>query len=444
MKRPEYVAAAVNAARCSRDGEPYETEHLRDVFSRSGFTDGYYLGNRDGTMFGVRTQEDAQRSKAALASFRELYRGERAAVPIAAQLTAHKNKQVLLTVSDGTHTTTAFGAAPEIAERSPSTREKLWSHIKKTGGTPFFLPSIDAFSCKMDADITVLPSVVNALRREALEKLLKLREEPPMRSIYSAASESPGAGRNCAAPEYAVRFASARQAFSDDRIRYRSLPVEELLRFPEQIDGRTACELPDLCYPKDEERLLRDLKLLRERGVKDAVAGNLGTIELAHAAGLFVHGGYGLNITNHLSCQMYADLGLKSLLASFELPYPKIRDLHSPIPLGCMVAGHLPLMQLRACPARSGRGCASCTGAPVITDRMGRSFPLICHEKRYTTMLNGVLYDTADKPLPKTDYYLIYLTVESKEQAKRLTESVLRGEKPDGERTTGMSFRTLI
>ena len=70
MKRPEYVAAAVHAARCARDGEPYEMDSLKAVFSRSGFTDGYYTGKRNHSMFGVRTREDAEQSKSVLSSFR--------------------------------------------------------------------------------------------------------------------------------------------------------------------------------------------------------------------------------------------------------------------------------------------------------------------------------------------------------------------------------------
>ena len=40
-------------------GLPYDEEILRNVFSRSGFTDGYIKGVRDGTMFGVRTAQDS-------------------------------------------------------------------------------------------------------------------------------------------------------------------------------------------------------------------------------------------------------------------------------------------------------------------------------------------------------------------------------------------------
>lgn len=62
MKRPEYVAAAVDAARAARGGQRPDIRLLREVFSRSGFTDGYLSGRLGRDMFGVRTPEDTRAS----------------------------------------------------------------------------------------------------------------------------------------------------------------------------------------------------------------------------------------------------------------------------------------------------------------------------------------------------------------------------------------------
>ena len=441
MKRPEYVAAAVDAARRSRDDEPYETGGLRAVFSRSGFTDGYYTGKRDRNMFGVRTKEDVDRSKEVLASFRELYRSERARVPVSARMAVRAEQPIRLDVSDGTHTVSAEGQVPEPSQKIALTSETLQRNIEKTGGTPFRL---DAFSCEIDPGLYVPASCLNALRKEALDRLSELRETPQKREVFSWTPPKTENRRRTGAPQYVVRFARAEQTFSDERIAYRSFPVSELSAHPELITPQTFCELPELCYPMDEDRLKDALLQLRTQGVTDAIAGNIGGIELARAVGMRVHGGYGLNVTNALAAKAYADLGLCSLTASFELPYPKIRDLKSSVPLGCLVAGHLPLMQLRACPARGKDGCGGCDGHPIVTDRMGRSFPIVCHARKYSTMLNGVLYYAADKKLPDADFYTLYLTVESKAEAQALFEHVVSREKPASERTTGMSFRTLL
>lgn len=441
LKRPEYVAAATNAACLARDGAPYETDSLAAVFSRSGFTDGYYTGKRDRRMFGTRTREDADRSKDVLASFRELYRKERASVPIDATLSLSETAPTVLTVSDGTHTVSVEGEPALRAKTAPATEESLRAGVAKTGGTPFVLQSFHASI----APGTMLPaSALNALRRTSLDRLLALREAPPERAVTPVAVPPASGGRHAKAPKLFVRFATAKQQFSDARIFACSLPADELLRHPDRIGETVWCELPALCWPGEEPKLVETLRTLSEQGVRDAVAGNIGTIRLAKEAGMRVHGGYGLNVANRLAAAAYAELGLVDLTVSFELPFAKMRDLSSHIPLGCIVAGRLPLMQFRSCPARSEKGCGACSGAPTVTDRTGRSFPLVCHARQYTTMLNSVPYYAADKRLPELDFYTVYCTTESREEAQRLTEAVLRRDPPTGEHTTGMSFRVLL
>ena len=76
LRTPEYAAAVVTACRAARDGLPYDEALVRDIFSRSGFTDGYLTGQTDGSMFGVRTEADAAATRAATPRARELFRRE--------------------------------------------------------------------------------------------------------------------------------------------------------------------------------------------------------------------------------------------------------------------------------------------------------------------------------------------------------------------------------
>lgn len=87
LKRPEYVAAAVTACRQSLAGEVPDLETLQSVFSRSGFTDGYYTARRDLTMFGTRTREDAAAAAAVLGKLSALTRNEVGRLPVDMVLT---------------------------------------------------------------------------------------------------------------------------------------------------------------------------------------------------------------------------------------------------------------------------------------------------------------------------------------------------------------------
>ena len=116
MKRAEYVAAAVTACKNALEGKAYDEEQLRAVFSRSGFTDGYLTGRRDGAMFGIRTKEDVTGAEKVLGELRGLYRGEtpRVAVDMSFAATPEGSS---LTVSDGTRTVTVPGETPQRALR---------------------------------------------------------------------------------------------------------------------------------------------------------------------------------------------------------------------------------------------------------------------------------------------------------------------------------------
>ena len=69
MKSPDYVYAVVSVYRrlldLRRDAGEKETAELSSVFSREGFTDGYYTGKISGAMLGVRTDADKQASAGA-------------------------------------------------------------------------------------------------------------------------------------------------------------------------------------------------------------------------------------------------------------------------------------------------------------------------------------------------------------------------------------------
>jgi len=106
MKRPEYVAAAVSVCRAAIDGTPIDpqlTDDLRSVFSRSGFTDGYYTARRDRSMFGARTKEDVTAAPAAQKRLSALFAREsgRVAVDMSLYLTQNEPMTLLMTDKDG-------------------------------------------------------------------------------------------------------------------------------------------------------------------------------------------------------------------------------------------------------------------------------------------------------------------------------------------------------
>ena len=67
MKSPEYVGGVTSVYRRlldeNRNATGEEIKYLTSLFSRSGFTDGYFTSKINKTMFGIRRKEDKQRSQ---------------------------------------------------------------------------------------------------------------------------------------------------------------------------------------------------------------------------------------------------------------------------------------------------------------------------------------------------------------------------------------------
>ena len=441
MKRPEYVAAAVTAVRTALEGREPDMATLQAVFSRSGFTDGYLTGKRNVRMFGVRTVEDAAASKTVFGKLSELYRREFPGVPVDMTLQA-TDDALLLTAKDGAGNATTASAPLQREDRAPLTEDIARRNLSKTGGTPFLVRT-----CQVDlpVDLPVPGSVVNGLRREALDALLTLRGRGngyalhPMEPVEIV----PYAPKK---QRLRLRFERAEQVFAALGTEAIFLPFEEIERHPELLQGEAPlwAELPQLVWPLEETTILDRLAALREQGLRDAVTGNVCEIVLAQRAGLAVHGGPTLNVTNTLSLEAYEAMGLVDTTLSFELPVKMGAKLGGSKPRGILGYGRLPVMQFRACPARGEKGCGSCEGRPELVDRKGVVFPMTCHDRRYTTLLNSVPLYLGDKALPPFDFVTLYFTTEDRETCRQVYEGFRKEAAPWFDRTSGLAFRTLL
>lgn len=437
MKRPEYVAAAVTAVRAARAGEKPDMEGLQKVFSRSGFTDGYLMGKRNISMFGVRTQEDAQKSKAVLGQMAGLYRREFPGVPVDMTL-LQQGDTLTLIAGDGENRVEASTPLQE-QDCGLLTEETVLKNLSKTGGTPFYLRQGKAI---LGADVRFPGSGVGALRREALEKLLEKRSRGIAYETQPCEVEK-GTVHIPEKTHLRLRFEEESQVFFPEGCQVQ-LPIELLEKHPEWLerDGVLG-ELPALVWPLEEEKLRARLLALREKGLTAVTAGNMGTAVLGLELGFEVEGDGTLNITNSHALRYYEGMGLKGVTVSMELPLRQVEKLEGTMPRGIYGYGRLPLMYFRCCPAQGERGCGGCNGRPVVTDRMQKTFPLVCHGRRFTTLHNSVPLYLGHKSRPEFDFETLYFTVESQRECREILGKYRQGQAPDFAYTTGLAFRTL-
>ena len=90
------------------------------------------------------------------------------------------------------------------------------------------------------------------------------------------------------------------------------------------------------------------------------------------------------------------------------------------------------------------KGCGDCSGSRTLTDRRGEPFPVLCEEKRFSTLLNPVPLYVGDKPLPDADFYTLYFTVEAADACADVIAAFEKREKPDFRRTAGLTDKKLL
>ena len=445
LRTPEYVAAAVSACLAGREGRAYDRDLLKNAFSRSGFTSGYLDGKIDGTMFGVRSEADAEQTKKTLPMLRELYRRERSRVPVKMKLEIEEGGEKLtVTDADGSKAFAYGDAEPQPARTDPT--ESLHRSLAKTGGTPFAVEDQD-IAVEMDGGPWFIPgSAVNELRREALDALLKKREvlRPwptteehvpalPLRTLPSRRTLRARFENWEQVPERAL-----------DGIEYLILPIAQADRVPREWRAKTLLELPRVMFGKLEEDTARRIAATQDAGFAGYEVSNIAHLRLCR--GLPMSGSFGLNITNQLAAQFYADNGLGSMLI---LPEVKDSDISTiapthngrPVPTGVLVYGHMPLMVTRACPLQNIHDCAHCDKTGVLTDRKAKKFPVRCG-LGVRTIYNPVPIYMGDKPGALTvDYGVAYFTLESREEAAKILEMIRTHAPFEGDFTRGLYFK---
>ena len=443
LRTPEYVAAAVSACLAGREGRAYDRDLLKNAFSRSGFTSGYLDGKIDGTMFGVRSEADAELTKKTLPALRELYRRERSRVPVRMKLEIEEGGEKLtVTDADGNKAFAYGDFEPQPARADPT--ESLKRSLAKTGGTPFAAENIEV---EMDEGPWFVPgSTVNELRREALDALLKKREVLRPWPVQDVELEP--LPQRTLPPHRTLRARFERwdqvpeQALSG--VEYLILPIAQADHVPREWRGKTLLELPRVMFGKLEEDTARRVAATQDAGFAGYEVSNIAHLRLCR--GLPMSGGFGLNVTNQVAAQFYADNGLGSVLI---LPETKDSDISTiapthagkPVPTGVLVYGHMPLMVTRACPLQNIHDCAHCDKTGVLTDRKAKKFPVRCG-MGVRTIYNPVPIYMGDKPGALTvDYGVAYFTLESREEAAAILDNIRVHAPFEGDFTRGLYFK---
>ena len=392
MKSPEYVFGVVRAFRTlldeGRNATPDEISKLAKIFSRGGFTDGYFTRQINSKMLGVRSDEQKQFSKVALTSSEKIDEITPQKIKISVFAEVCAEKPISLRLECGEISVTAYGQMPDKAINAPLSVENIKKNLTKLGATRFELESYVALT---DDDIIVPISALNALRREACEMLeTALSTGKATREGFE--KYVPVASQSAKKEQRTARFYTAEQITPLSR-EYFDIIYLPLQNFNGECEGII---LPPVILDSELSKVDKMLSMARAKGAKYALVGNLGALELAQKYGFVIHGGFRFNVYNNESTLELEKLGVKSIILSPELTLPQMRDVKGDT--AAIVYGRLPLMLLEKCVLKEISTCERCTsGKTTLTDRRGITFPVLREYEHRSVIYNSAPTYMADR-----------------------------------------------
>lgn len=425
MKRPEYVASAVNAYKSKSEGRTYDFSLLQSVFSRSGFTDGYLKGRTGSEMFGTRTKDDVHATAKALPQLHELYRKEYKRSKIKIHCIIAENKPIEITAEDENGISVSVsGDIAQAAINRPCDEEMLKKHFSKLGDTIYTLEHMTA---EINGRPAISASQLNKTRRELIKKMDSARAElftkPIPFDLKKLSLDFPEKS-GFSDPQIRISVNRLEQLeFADtNRLGMIILPMdiaEKAAKIGLNSD-KFAVSMPRFTF--NEKSDFEHLKMLKKSGFKKLICTNIAHISMGQELEMEIHSDFGFNITNSLALKKIAKMGIKDAVVSFELKASQINRLSSIIPTGIIAYGRLPLMLTANCPIKQSRGCDKCQ--KKLYDRTGREFFVKCSKNHgYIEILNSDILYLADK---LNDFYVDFIQLnfydESAEKVRDIIE----------------------
>lgn len=440
LRTPEYVAAAVDACVKAKNKMYFDKQLLSDAFSRSGFTNNYMENKFSADIFGVRTKEDAQRTKDVLPSLRQLYRREGQYVPVDFSFKMGQDKS-LLTISDGSLSFDCEISQP-VQDSNGDFKKSLENSLAKLGGTPFYL---------RNADIEILDgkyiplSSVNEARKELAQTLLRARSKGIQYQINDVYFEENEVRKKV--NKLIASFENVCQIPSEyvDKFEYIFLPVEQA----DKMNGVDFKQKTVLTLPRDlfssDDKLKQQIAYAKQNGFNKFCVQNIGHIPLVEGCEIF--SSFTLNVSNSLSASEYKKLGVQYITLSPEITLESIKRITDEVKTIVYAYGYIPLMLTKSCPLSNVRDCGKCSQKGYLTDRKGAKMTVICHGKAsgYRLIYNSVPLYMGDKQNEiYADYLSLNFTFETENQIKDIIRKFINGLPIEKDFTRGLYYKGSI
>lgn len=288
-------------------------------------------------------------------------------IPMEAWLEAMPDKPLTLTVTDGQSVVTVRGEAVAEARSRAMTEADGLRSLSKTGDTPF---ALQAGHVRTE-NAFVAVSVLNALRREALEKLEEARAEAFAREKSAFYAPDEMILPQGDVPPTAILRDMSQATLVPQGYRLVWYPEdwrEEALRAGlAALPEGTWLQLPTVCEEATLE-MIHDVVCASGQRLGGVILGSVGQLGLEWP--LPYGAGAGIPVMNRRAAQLLLEEGCAFVTASCELSGRELQALlagHPPILVPAY--GRTQLMLLHHCPARTYLGLSQGHAACRLCDQ---------------------------------------------------------------------------
>ena len=357
MKSSDYVGGTVSVWRklidAKRNATKDEKYTLEGLFSRQGFTDGYFINSINTKMLGIRTEENKEQSKK-IATQGDIQLSK---VKINLYAKFISGEKAELSVTCGDKTSTAYGEIVEEAINAPISKDDIIKSLSKLGNTPF---EADKIEIEKSESIMVRVSSLNALRRKAIDLLFYMgREEINPVYIPKKATQDRLKSRT-------ALFSTVSQI--PDNYSYFDIIFIYADRYENDKRVNGIC-IPPVVLDSEWEQIYNKVLEGKKNGVEYLLITNAGQISKLKDTGLKMIFDFRFNVFNAPCVDFLHNNGAESVILSPELTLPQINDLKG----NRVVAyGKIPVMTTHKCVLKDTYGCDKCKG--YITDRQNTNF----------------------------------------------------------------------
>ena len=415
MKSPLYVKGVTEIYRRlfdeKRNANFKEKQTLEALFSRQGFTDGYFKASINEGMLGVRSERDKKETNELEKDVMEL---PKAPVSLYAELYIGKNAMLKIKSSYGE--ATVYGDIVSEAINAPMSREDIEKSLSKLGSTPYYVKDIEI---KKSEGIMIPKSALNALRRLAIEELALVKREKIEWQYKDERQRFNLARRKTA-------YFLHPEAIPQNRD-YFDIIFVPLHRYSKE-QNVNGIALPPVIFDSEWQEVEKQLENAYKNGIKYALITNVGQIKRVKAMGFELVSDMRINVFNGPCVDFLMKNQIKGVILSPELTLPQINDLQG---ASIVAYGKIPVMTSHKCILKNTVGCKACSG--YLQDRQGAEFYVEGIPHHRCVIYNSVPIYMADRldKIKNHSHHFIF-TDETKAQAYEIIEAYKNGVAPKG------------